>query len=86
MVLFAASLVVGAVAAPTLAWQLADAAIAVMTLLNLLVLLLMHREVEEETNILFPCRTRRKQGTYTEKNPHPKGEHQHDTSNTRESL
>ena len=84
--LFAASLVVGAVAAPALAWQLADVAIAVMTLLNLLVLLLMHREVEEETNILFPCRTRRKQGTYTEKNPHPKGEHQHDISNTRKTV
>ncbi len=84
--LFVTSLVVGAVTAPTLAWQLADVAIAVMTILNLLVLLLMHREVEEETKILFPCCTRRKQGTYTEKNPHPKGEHQHDTSNTREAI
>lgn len=49
----AASLVLGAVTAPALAWTLADLAIAVMTLLNLTVLLLMHREVEEETARLF---------------------------------
>jgi len=84
--LFAASLVVGSVAAPTLAWQLADAAIAVMTLLNLLVLLLMHREVEEETFLLFPRRTRPGKTAYTEKNPHPKGAHQHDTSSATESV
>ena len=76
--LLVASLILGAIAAPTLAWQMADVAIAVMTLLNLLVLLLMHREVEEETSILFPYRTRRGWGTYTATNPHRKGEQEHD--------
>ncbi len=54
LALFAASLVAGAVAAPRLAWALADTAIALMTVLNLLVLLLCHREVAEETDRLFP--------------------------------
>ena len=52
--LLAASLVMGAVTAPTLAWSLADGAIALMTVVNLLTLLLMHREVEEETRLLIP--------------------------------
>jgi Na+/alanine symporter len=52
-VLLAASLAVGAVTAPTLAWTVADAAIAVMTILNLVILLVMHREVESETQILL---------------------------------
>ena len=45
---------VGAVTAPTLAWSVADTAIALMTVLNLMILLLLHREVEEETRRLFP--------------------------------
>lgn len=53
-VVLAASLFLGAVSAPRLAWTLADVAIAVMTLLNLFVLLLLHREVGEETERLFP--------------------------------
>jgi AGCS family alanine or glycine:cation symporter len=52
-VLLAASLAVGAVTAPTLAWTVADAAIAVMTILNLVILLVMHREVGSETQILL---------------------------------
>lgn len=58
-VAFAASLVLGAVAAPTFAWSLADGAIAVMTILNLFVLLLMHKEVEKHTNQLFSVHRKR---------------------------
>jgi AGCS family alanine or glycine:cation symporter len=47
------ALLFGAVTAPTVAWSLADGAIAWMTLLNLLTLVLMHREVAEETNRLL---------------------------------
>lgn len=53
VLLLAASLVMGAVTAPTLAWMLADGAIALMTVLNLLILLLMQKEVAEETDRLF---------------------------------
>ena len=48
-----ASVVVGAVVAPTAAWRVADTAIAWMTLLNLSVLLLMHKEVVAETDRLW---------------------------------
>ncbi len=54
MVALAAALVVGSVTAPTKAWSLADGAIALMTLVNLLTLLLLHREVEAETDLLIP--------------------------------
>ncbi len=66
---FAASLVVGAVTAPALAWKIADGAIGLMTILNLTILLFMHREVAEETAHLFPVRLKggakkaRKEGT-----------------------
>ena len=53
ILLLAASLVMGAVTAPTLAWALADVAIALMTVLNLLILLLMQKEVVQETNLLL---------------------------------
>ena len=53
VVMLAASLAVGGVTAPTLIWTVADGAIAVMTLLNLLVLVVLRREVREETEILF---------------------------------
>ena len=53
VVVVAASLAIGALTAPTLAWTVADAAIAVMTLLNLGVLVLLRREVKEETKRLF---------------------------------
>ncbi|MBR6782960.1 MAG: alanine:cation symporter family protein, partial [Clostridia bacterium] len=52
VVVIAASLAVGALTAPTLAWTVADAAIAVMTLLNLGVLVLLREEVKEETKAL----------------------------------
>ena len=58
-VVLSASLAAGAVTAPTLAWTVADGAIAVMTLLNLLMLVLMGREVREETEILLPTVLRR---------------------------
>jgi AGCS family alanine or glycine:cation symporter len=51
-ILLAASLLGGSVAAPTAAWSIADTAIALMTLLNLAVLLLMRGEVQEETRRL----------------------------------
>ncbi len=53
LAVFVASLLLGALTAPTLAWTLADGAIALMTLLNLAVLLLLHREVKAETDRLF---------------------------------
>jgi Na+/alanine symporter len=52
-VLLAASLAVGSVTAPAFAWSLADGAIAVMTLLNLFMLTVMHKEVQTETEILL---------------------------------
>ena len=53
VVILAASLAVGAVTAPTLAWTVADAAISVMTLLNLGVLVLLRGEVKDETKALL---------------------------------
>lgn len=50
---FAASLTVGAVATPTLAWSLADGAISLMTVMNLAALLLSRREVAVETDKLL---------------------------------
>ncbi len=70
---YALGLVVGAVTAPALAWALADMAIGLMTLLNLAVLLLLHRETAEETERLIPPRSRRK---FAEK-PAPPAENTH---------
>lgn len=53
VVILALTLILGAVTVPALAWSLADAAISVMTLLNLVMLLCMSREVKEETERLF---------------------------------
>ena len=53
VVILAASLAVGAVTAPTLAWTVADVAISVMTLLNLGVLVLLRGEVKDETKALL---------------------------------
>ena len=52
VVVMAASLVVGAVTAPALAWTVADVVIAAMTLLNLGVLVLLRKEIKEETMVL----------------------------------
>lgn len=54
VLVLAVSLVAGAVTAPTAAWELADGVIALMTLLNLVILLLMNGEVKSETELLFP--------------------------------
>ena len=53
ILLLVGSLIVGAITTPTLAWTLADAAIALMTILNLLILLLLQKEVKNETDLLF---------------------------------
>ena len=53
LIIFAVSLLFGSVAAPSRAWELADVAIALMTVLNLIILVVMHREVVDETNRLF---------------------------------
>ena len=50
---FALAVVYGSLTAPAGAWAMADVALAVMTLLNLLVLLVMNREVVEETDRLM---------------------------------
>jgi AGCS family alanine or glycine:cation symporter len=68
VVILAASLAVGAVTAPTLAWTVADAAIAVMTLLNLAVLTLMRREVKSETERLLSTVPRRRSRIFCKEN------------------
>lgn len=50
---FAVSVVVGSLASPAGVWMLADGALAIMTLINLAVLLLMFREVRTETSVLM---------------------------------
>ena len=57
---YAVALVAGAITAPALAWELADVAIGLMTILNLCVLILMHREVAEETDRLMKTSKKRK--------------------------
>jgi AGCS family alanine or glycine:cation symporter len=52
-VCFCASVFLGSVLAPGGAWRLADLALVAMTALHLTVLLIMHREVEEETERLL---------------------------------
>ena len=68
VVILAASLAVGAVTAPTSAWAVADAAIAVMTLLNLAVLTLMRREVKSETERLLSTVPRRRSRIFCKEN------------------
>lgn len=50
---FAASVLYGAVAAPSGVWTMADLALAVMTILNLCILWMMHREIARETDRLM---------------------------------
>ena len=47
--LFALSVVAGSVVAPAGVWSMADGALGIMTIINLIVLLLLHREVVNET-------------------------------------
>lgn len=49
--LYAATVIAGALIAPSGVWTLADGALGIMTVMNLLVLLFMHREVSEETSV-----------------------------------
>ena len=48
---FALSVLAGSLASPAGVWTLADGALGIMTLINLLVLMLMHKEVKAETDI-----------------------------------
>ena len=52
-VLFLLSIPLGCVAAPSLVWKLSDYAITVLTTINLLILLLMRREIRWETRRQF---------------------------------
>ncbi len=52
-VLFVLSVLLGSLVAPAGAWEIADVALAVMTILNLIILLIMSHEVVEETNRLM---------------------------------
>ncbi|MBE6557408.1 MAG: alanine:cation symporter family protein [Ruminococcaceae bacterium] len=51
--IYGATVIIGALTAPSGVWALADGALAVMTLINLGVLLCMHREVVEETDLFL---------------------------------
>ncbi len=62
LVALTVSLIAGAITAPALAWTLADLAIGVMTVFNLAILLLMHREVAEETEVLLSKHPSRPRG------------------------
>ena len=53
LLLFCACIVSAAIVTPAAVWDLSDFAIAALTTINLLVLLLMHREVKSETDALF---------------------------------
>ena len=70
--MYAASVMAGTLIAPRGVWFLADGALGIMTLLNLLVLVLMHREVSEETALFFakssPRRKKRVANPSTPKN------------------
>ncbi len=49
---YAVSVMAGTLATPAGVWTLADGALGIMTIINLLILLLMHKEVSEETTIM----------------------------------
>jgi len=57
--LYALSVWIGALISPRSVWRLADAALGIMTLFNLIVLLMMHREVSEETKAYLTAHTKR---------------------------
>ena len=71
-VCYGLAVVYGAVAAPSVVWTLADIVIAFMTILNLLVLVGMHKEVEAETRVwsnAFPKKEKlSKKGTHAPRN------------------
>jgi AGCS family alanine or glycine:cation symporter len=57
---YSLSVFLGAVVAPAWVWEVTDLALAVMTLINLLVLVLMSREVREETDLFLQNRRHEK--------------------------
>lgn len=57
---YALSVFLGAVVAPTWVWDMTDLALALMTLINLFVLVLMSREVKAETDLFLQKPRRRK--------------------------
>ena len=59
VLLLAVSLIAGSLTAPALAWEVADAVIALMTVLNLSLLVLLAREVREETRRIGVNKKRR---------------------------
>ena len=50
---YAISVMAGTLASPAEVWTLADGALGIMTVINLLILLLMHKEVASETSIMM---------------------------------
>ena len=57
--LYALSVWIGALISPGSVWRLADAALGIMTIFNLIVLLMMHREVSEETKAYLAVHTKK---------------------------
>ena len=53
VIIFCLFIFIGAVAAPTIAWLAADLALGIMTIINIIVLLLMSKEVKIETEKFF---------------------------------
>ena len=51
--LFGAALLLGVRATPNYVWDIADFSIATLTAINLAVLLLLRREIKQETDLLF---------------------------------
>lgn len=50
---YAISVMAGTLASPAEVWTLADGALGIMTVINLLILLLMHKEVASETSVMM---------------------------------
>ena len=53
VVLFSIFVFFGAISAPKFAWLMADLALGIMTIINLVVLFMMRREVKKETDAFF---------------------------------
>ena len=61
--LYAATVVAGALMAPTGVWDMADGALGIMTLMNLAVLWFMHREICDETAVYLSAHRGRKKSS-----------------------
>ncbi len=57
IILYALFLFFGALSAPSLAWLLADLALGIMTVINLMVLFAMRKEVKHETELFFAAQS-----------------------------